>query len=99
MLNAISPLEAEHLTIVRARALRARTAALAERPDPTEDVLGALAWTATVVGDEAPEAVQLANLAHLGARYTWREVVQALGLDSGDKATVVRIAQRCRRRS
>ncbi len=94
----ISPLESEHLAKVRARALRVRVAALADRPDPALDTLGAIAWTATVVGPDARELIELVHLAHDVGRYRWREIVHAMGGDWATDTEVLRIAQHYRRR-
>lgn len=94
----ISPLEAERLAIVRARATRMRVAALAERPDPETDLLACLAWTSALVGESAPEVVELALIAHFDARYSWREITHALGADWEDDAVVERMSLWYRRR-
>lgn len=70
---------------------------LAQGPDPSADITGALAWTAAVLGEGDVRVVALVDEA-LGRRLEWREVAVAFGVDPEDGRAVENVAQSFRRR-
>ena len=100
----IPPEEVARLAEVRAAAaevqVKARTAmdvaVLADMPDPDVDLLGAIAWAATIRGPGDRLVLAMVDRA-LAQRMEWREVVVAFGVDPTDSAAVLNAAQSRRR--
>ena len=71
-------------------------AVLADMPDPDTDLLGAIAWAATIRGPGDRLVLAMVERA-LAQRMEWREVTTAFGVDPTDHAAVLNTAQSLRR--
>lgn len=100
----IPPEEVARLAEVRAAAaaMQAKAkaamdvAVLADMPNPDVDLLGAIAWAATIRGPGDRLVLAMVKRA-LAQRMEWREVTTAFGVDPTDHAAVLNTAQSLRR--
>jgi hypothetical protein len=61
-------------------------------PDPVLDPIGAIAWSARILGTHAPETVELVRWAKFVGRLEWREIALAVQVDPDDLVAVKMIA-------
>ena len=86
-----------HLAAIRIHAATALTDALRGSPDPSTDLLGALAWYHVIVGPQHVYTVELIDRA-LEDRYSWAHIAGACGVDPDNRTAVQVFMQGHRRR-
>ena len=95
--RTLSEAETARLAGLRLTAAMEVNRALSGAPGASNDLLGRIAWFSAVLGGDAYEVENLIEAA-LAARFEWREIATALGIDPGDRATVDNVARQHRRR-
>ena len=90
--------EVERLASIRQTAATTRAATIAQGPDPANDILGAIAWRWTILGDDAPELADLIEAAVTEHRLSWKEIGAACDVNPDDQLAVEAFAAARRRR-